>query len=82
MALVEIAPLPQVCSRRTMNLGPKKFVGTIRNMQMHQHTNKKTTFNEFDTLSLVKRRQEKQEAEFKNNYSGPQKSYQQSKNYH
>lgn len=40
--------------KRTMMVGPKKFVGNKKNSQIHQHTNKKyTSHTEFDTYSLM-----------------------------
>ena len=39
--------------KRTMMVGPKKFIGKKPNPQIHVHTNNKKTYNDFDTLSLV-----------------------------
>jgi len=38
-----------------MNVGPKKFVGKKSNPQIHQHTNKKLQYTDFDTFSLIQR---------------------------
>ena len=55
-ALIAQAIVPNImnpCMKRTMNVGPKKFVGKKPNPQIHQHSNKRTNFTEFDTLSMV-----------------------------
>jgi hypothetical protein len=36
-----------------MQLGPKKFNGTLPNCQLHQHTNKKVNYAEFDTITRL-----------------------------
>ena len=41
------------CLRKTMNMGPKKFNGTVPNSQVHQHTNKKITYTDFDTFTRI-----------------------------
>jgi len=42
------------CMKRTMMVGPKKFVGKKKNSQIHQHTNRKYNgHTEFDTYSLM-----------------------------
>ena len=38
-----------------MMVGPKKFVGKMKNSQIHQHTNKRVTHTDFDTFSLINR---------------------------
>lgn len=48
-----IVNIANPCMKRTMNVGPKKFIGKIPNSQVHQHTNKKMHFTDFDTMSLV-----------------------------
>lgn len=53
MALAQIPKIQNPCMKRTMLVGPKKFVGSVENPQIHQYTSKKITFTEFDTLSLV-----------------------------
>mmetsp|Transcript_18455 Transcript_18455/g.23001 ORF Transcript_18455/g.23001 Transcript_18455/m.23001 type:complete len:91 (-) Transcript_18455:126-398(-) len=39
--------------KRTMMVGPKKFVGKTNNPQIHVHSNNKKTFTDFDTFSLM-----------------------------
>ena len=41
------------CMKRTMNFGPKKLIGTVANNLVHQHTNKKTMYADFDTFSML-----------------------------
>lgn len=41
------------CLRKTMNMGPKRFNGTVANSQVHQHTNKKVTYTDFDTFTRI-----------------------------
>ena len=50
MALEPLPPTSNPCLKRTMAVGPKKFVGSKPNQQIHQYTNKKIAFTEFDTL--------------------------------
>ena len=40
MALQKMPSIGNPCLKRTMNLGPKKFIGTQPNQQIHRHTNK------------------------------------------
>lgn len=53
LAQAVITNIANPCMKRTMNVGPKKFVGKTPNSQVHQHTNKKMNFTDFDTMSLV-----------------------------
>lgn len=39
--------------KRTMMVGPKKFVGKATNPQIHMHSNTKKTYTDFDTFSLM-----------------------------
>ena len=50
MSLNKIPSYPNPCVKRTMALGPKKFVGYKPNQQIHQHTNTKLKFTDFDTI--------------------------------
>lgn len=53
MAMAQIAPINNPCLKRTMNMGPKKFVGKVPNCLVHQHTSKKIVSSDFDTFSRV-----------------------------
>ena len=56
-ALIALQVIPNIvnpCMKRTMMVGPKKFIGKVPNPQIHQHTNKKQTYTDFDTFSLMK----------------------------
>ena len=53
MALNKIPSTSNPCLKRTMAVGPKKFIGTQPNQQIHRHTNKGIAFTEFDTLARV-----------------------------
>ena len=56
-ALLVQSNIPNIsnpCMRRTMNIGPKKFVGSRENPQLHLHTNRKANFTDFDTFSMLK----------------------------
>ena len=50
MALQKIPPMSNPCLKRTMAVGPKKFIGSRPNQQIHRHTNKGIVYTEFDTL--------------------------------
>jgi len=41
------------CLRKTMNIGPKKQNGALPNSQLHQHTNKKISSTDFDTMTRL-----------------------------
>ena len=53
MALAVVPTIANPCMKRTIMVGPKKFVGKKLNSRVHQHTNKKLLVADFDTLSLV-----------------------------
>ena len=53
MSLSLIPNISNPCMKRTMLVGPKKFVGKVPNSQVHQHTNKKLNYTDFDTLSMI-----------------------------
>lgn len=55
-ALLALQIVPNIvnpCLKKTMMVGPKKFVGKNSNSQVHQHTNKKTIITDFDTMSML-----------------------------
>ena len=53
IVITAVRNIANPCKKRTMTVGPKKFVGKVPNAQIHIHTNTKKTHNDFDTLSLV-----------------------------
>lgn len=50
MALAKMPSTSNPCLKRTMAVGPKKFIGSKPNQQIHRHTNKGIVVTEFDTL--------------------------------
>ena len=55
-ALLAQSNIPNIanpCMRRTMMVGPKKYMGKNANPQLHQHTNKKVCYADFDTFSMI-----------------------------
>jgi len=55
-ALIALQVIPNIanpCMKKTMMVGPKKFVGKVPNPQIHQHSNIKKAHTDFDTFSLI-----------------------------
>lgn len=53
LAQTVIPAIISPCPKRTMNFGPKKFVGKVPNNQIHQYTGKKVSNIDFDTFSML-----------------------------
>ena len=55
-SLIAQSNIPNIanpCLRRTMLVGPKKMIGNNPNPQLHQHSNKKVAYTDFDTFSML-----------------------------
>ena len=53
MSLAQVGEIRNPCQKRTLMMGPKKFIGMKPNQQIHQHTSKKVQYTDFDTYSRV-----------------------------
>ena len=53
LAQTVIPAIGNPCLKRTMNFGPKKFVGKVPNALIHQHSNKRVNCTNFDTFSMM-----------------------------
>ena len=53
MSLRQVGAIQNPCLKRTIMMGPKKFIGKKPNQQIHQHTSKRAKFTDFDTYNKV-----------------------------